>query len=207
MHSMDRLRPEADAEPIVPAGRGAVALSAILYAALAASLLAGLWVRFNSSLMAVAPTLAGPAAGVAEQLASAERAKGLVELKLLGGHGEATQAMAAMQLSSNDLASLKAAIEQQKLRLVQLPLFDAGPMAGIAGLGRAVQVSAGGYTRLVHLTRQPMIVTLPISRVGTVTFEAAGAESVGIGAITLSGPVRLPDLPAGQVLQVGVIAQ
>ena len=38
-------------------------------------------------------------------------------------------------------------------------------------------------------------------------FSAIGVGAVAVGALTLDGPVRFPDLPAGQALEVGVIAQ
>ena len=72
---------------------------------------------------------------------------------------------------------------------------------------RVVEVSAGGYTRVVRLTRLPVSVTLPIGPVGSVAIRNLGAEAVGIGALTLEGPVRLPDLPAAAGVEVGVIAQ
>ena len=75
-------------------------------------------------------------------------------------------------------------------------------------------VSSGGYDRLIRLGRQPVVVTLPIDRVGTVSFRVPAGEAkalpaagLGIGALTQTGPLRLPDLGANQELDVGVIAQ
>jgi hypothetical protein len=71
----------------------------------------------------------------------------------------------------------------------------------------AVILSTGGYTTTVQLTHTPIAVILPVSSVGEVVFRTAGPETVGIGTLGLSGPVRLPDLPSGQVLSVSVVAQ
>jgi hypothetical protein len=131
---------------------------------------------------------------------------GLLEIGLLP-QAAAAAAVATMGLPQGDATSMAADLKRDRLRLVQLPLFDAGPATPDGMLGRAVQVSSGGYSRLIHLTRQPIIVTLPIDHVGTVSFKVAGADPVGIGALTLSGPVELPVLATGQQLDIGVVAQ
>ena len=61
--------------------------------------------------------------------------------------------------------------------------------------------------RVVRLSHTPVTLTLPIGPVATVSFQTSSADGVGIGAMTLAGLQRLPDLPQGATLQVGVIAQ
>lgn len=91
---------------------------------------------------------------------------------------------------------------------MRLPLFDLSPvLAAEDEAGRAVAVSAGGYTRVVRLTREPVAVTLPIGPVGIVSFSNLNADMIGIGALTLAGTARMPELPAGRVMEVEVIAQ
>ena len=224
---MDRPPALQAAEPDLPAAAGSAALRVTVSALLAVMLVAGAWVRFNGQIAAIAPGLAGPAAQVADELGESGRVTGLLELGLLPGPA-GPEAVAAMGLPAAEAASLAQAVQRGRLRLVRLPLFDAG--AAGPGAGRSVQVSSGGYTRLVPLTRQPMVVTLPIARVATVSFRDAGPGGTGpggmssagmggtgmgsagmggasIGALTLSGPVQLPTLAAGQTLDVGVVAQ
>ncbi len=197
------------AEPDLPASPTGSGLRTALSVVLAAMLFAGAWVRFNPQLAAMAPWLAGPAAVVADELAQPGRVHGLVEVGLLPASA-GPEAVAAMGLATGEAASLTQALQRGQLRLVRLPLFDAQAPddAGAGGLApvRSVEVSSGGYTRLVALTRHPAVVLLPIARVGTVSFRATGAAAV-IGALTLTGPVRLPTLEPGQLLQVGVVAQ
>ena len=197
--------PQTDNEPPLPQHAGANAARITVYSLLAAMLLAGVWVRFNDRIGAIAPALTGPAAMVADEAGLSGRIKGLVEIALVAPDAT-TQAIAALQLSGADMAALTRAVEQQQLRLVRLPLFDAGPELPDAP-GRTVVVSSGGYTRMVRLGRAPIVLTLPIARVGTVSFHGLDAAPVTIGAVTLNGPMTLPSLTGGQVLNVGVVAQ
>lgn len=197
--------PQTDSEPPLPQHAGADAVRTTIYSLLAVMLLAGAWVRFNDRIGAIAPALTGPAASVADEAGLSGRIKGLVEVALVEP-GATTQAIAALQLPGADRRALTQAVEQQKLRLVRLPLFDASPGLDDAP-GRAVVVSSGGYTRMVRLGRAPIVLTLPIARVGTVSFHGLDAAPVTIGAVTLDGPMTLPSLSGGQVLNVGVVAQ
>ena len=205
---MDRLSPIIAAEPALPQSSGSSTLRNTAYTLLALAVAAGAWVRFNDRIASVAPTIAAPAAGIAQhqQTAAAGGVRGLMELPLLPQSATAT-AVAAMGLPKSEQSALAADVRRDRVRLVQLPLFDAGPAATDGTAGPAVQVSSGGYTRLVRLSRQPVVVTLPIDRVGTVSFQVAGADPVGIGALTVSGPLPLPQLMAGQELDIGVVAQ
>ena len=206
---MDRLSPNPSLEPSIPEAPGSGALRRTAYAGMALLLLAGGWIRFNDKIASVSPALAGPAGAIAQQAADAGGPQGLFELQMMPSAAVAA-AVAAMGLPASNAALLAADLKRDRIRLVQMPLFDAGVATGADTLaGRAVEVSSGGYTRLVQLTRQPVVVTLPISRVGTVSFRVVGhaTDALGIGALTLSGPVVLPELSAGQQLDVGVVAQ
>lgn len=206
---MDRLSPITAEEPTIAPTGGSGAVRSTVYAALAIMIAAGAWVRFNDTIATLSPTLAAPAAGVAQQhqrQLEAGHPSGLLEIGLLP-QGSAAAAVATMGLPQGDATSMVADLKRDRLRLVQLPLFDAGPATPDGMLGRAVQVSSGGYSRLIHLTRQPILVTLPIDHIGTVSFKVAGADPVGIGALTLSGPIELPVLATGQQLDIGVVAQ
>ncbi len=204
---MQSLPPTEAPEPTLPQSSGSGALRGTAYFLLLLLLLAGAWVRFNREIAAVAPGLAGPAAEVATQAAAAGRAAGLVEVGLLPSSATAAE-VAKMGLPAGDAAALTQAVRDRRLRLVRLPLFDSGPFdGGGTQAGHMIQVSAAGYTRVVELTAQPVSVTLPIAQVGTVTFRNLGGGPVGIGALTLAGPVRLPDLTEAGMMEVGVIAQ
>ncbi len=193
--------PRAETEPPLPQHAGASALRTTVYSLLAVMLLAGAWVRFNDDIGAIAPGLTGPAAIVADEAGLGGHVRTLVELALVTP-AATPQAIASLGLSAPEQARLTQAVERQELRLVSLPLFDAGPLSA----GHAVIVSTGGYTRMVRLGRAPVALILPIARVGTVTFRALDAPVI-VGALTLSGPVTLPSLAGGEGLNVGVVAQ
>ena len=180
-----------------PAARSGVA-GRIVLGALGLLVLTGVWVRFNDRVAALLPFLAAPGT------AASVEPSGLVELALLP-QSEAQAAVAGMGLSASDAGALTEALRRGRLRLVRMPVFDAQPDPSAAR--RTVRVSAGGYATTVPLAVQPAPVTLPVGPVGTVLFSATGAGAVSVGALTLDGPVRFPDLPAGQSLEVGVIAQ
>lgn len=199
---MDRPPAPQAAEPDLPASAGSAALRVTVSTLLAVMLVAGAWVRFNGRIAALSPGLAGPAAQVADELGESGRVRGLLELGLLPAPA-GPEAVAAMGLPTGEAATLAQAVQRGRLRLVRLPLFD----AAASEAGRSIQVSSAGYTRLVPLTRQPVVVTLPIGRVATVSFRDAGPAGTTIGALTLSGPVQLPTLAAGQTLDIGVVAQ
>ncbi len=211
---MDRLSPFQDAEPEIPGSGGTSAARTTLYATLALMLAAGGWVRFNDRIATVAPGLAAPAAGVAQEAKGTPPAERLMELGLVP-RGAEQAAVAGLGLAASDAAAMQDALKRNRLRLVQMPLFDAGSSAPDGtDTGRAVLVSSGGYSRLVRIGRQPVVVTLPIDRVGTVSFRvparevaALPASGLGIGALTSTGPVQLPDLAEGQELEVEVVAQ
>jgi len=185
---------------------GHSALRTTVYTVLLLTLAAGAWVRFNGEIAELMPSLAGLAAQVADQSGISGRPQGLFELGLLP-QAAPKEDIAAMGLATTDATSLSDALIRRRLRLVHLPLLDVSPVLAAGDTGHSIEVSAGGYTRLVRLTREPLTVTLPIGAAGTVTFRATGGDSVSIGALTLSGPVRLPALPPGQSLSVGVLAQ
>jgi hypothetical protein len=207
MRPMERLSPIPAAEPHIPEVPGSGSTRRTVYALLALLVLAGGWVRFNDRIASVAPGLAAPAAPASE----ATRNKGLVELGLVPA-GEAPAAIQAMNLPASDAAALATAVKEDRVRLVQLPVFDTGDST--PG-GRTVEISTAGFSQLVRLTPAPLRVTLPINRAGEVSFrivpgqagDPGGMRLASIGALTLSGPVHLPDLHLGDRLSVGVVAQ
>lgn len=205
---MERLSPIPAADTPIAEAPGVSSGRAAAYVFLALLLAGGGWVRFNNQLASLAPGLAGPAAGIAAAPAQAGPITTLLELSMLPQHPSA-EAIAALGLPPGASAAMVEAVRRNRVRLVQMPLFDAGPTG--SGVGHVVEVSSGGYSRLVQLSRQPVIVTVPIDRAGTVAFRipdsGASADTLGIGAVTATGPVRLPDLAHGQELDVGVIAQ
>ncbi len=211
---MDRLSPFRDAEPELAASSSPSPGRAALYTLLVLMLAGGGWVRFNDRIAALAPGLAAPAAGAAQGAATKLPVDMLMELPLLPRAAE-TSAVTGLGLPASDAAAITSALKRDRLRLVQIPLFDAGSSAPDGtDAGRTVLVSSGGYDRLIRLGRQPVVVTLPIDRVGTVSFRVPAGEvkalppsGLGIGALTQTGPMRLPDLGANQELEVGVIAQ
>jgi hypothetical protein len=202
MTPMERLLKTSEAEEALPASAGTGGLQVTFYALLAVALAAGAWVRFNDQIAAIAPALAAPAASVAAQTSGAGQMKALVELGLLPNTA-AQEAVAAMGLPTGDAALLTEALARRRVRLMHVPIVDASDSTA----DRVIEVSSAGYTTLVHVTRQPVTVTLPVGPVGTISFRTASPDGVGIGLLTLAGPVRLPDLPAGQRMEVGVIAQ
>ena len=162
--------------------------------------LMGGWVRFSDQIGQLAPGLAAPV----QTNASGTRVKALLELGLtpVAASAAATQ---AMNLPSSDTAALQLALDRRRLRLVQLPLFERD-----GGTGATVEVNANGLTRVISLGAEPVVLSIPIAQVGTVTFRLLGGSlpgGVGIGAVTLTGPMALPTLAAGQVLSIGVVAQ
>ncbi len=187
---------------MVRGGGGLAALRGLTYALLACAILGGAWVRFGADIAAVLPGLAPPGAPGSE--AAGPATAGLVELALVpAAQNEA--AVAEMGLPAADAGLLNAALRRGDLRLVRMPLMDAGLSTGDAG--HTVQLSAGGYTTFVHLGRAPVAVPLPIGPVGEVAFKTWNTDGVRIGTIGLTGPVRLPALAPGQELDVGVIAE
>jgi hypothetical protein len=201
---MERLLPVEAREPIVPEVSGSGALRSTAYTILAVMLGAGLWLRFNNQIAAIVPSLAAPAALAGDQASDPAGTRGLIQLGLLPA-GQTKAAVAEMGLPPGDAATLMQALQRGRLRLAHLPLLDDSPAQ--PGTGQVVQVSAGGYTRQVVLTRDPTIVTLPIGPVATVTFSTMEPNGVDAVALTLAGPMRLPTLQANQVLALGVIAQ
>jgi hypothetical protein len=204
---MDLMRPAEAMEPALPEHGAGSAMRSTLYALLAVMLVAGAWVRFNSQIAAFVPVLGeGPAAAVANSLPGAGRVSGLLEAGLVP-LAETQAAIAAMGLNAADAALLAQGVERRRLRLVRLPLLDITPVLPADSPGHAVEVSAAGYTRIVHLGRQPTTLTLPISTAGTVAFRNIGGDAAGIGAVTLSGLAELRGLAPGQQVRLGLVAQ
>ncbi len=209
---MDRLSPTPDAEPMPPGAKGGSAVRTTVYGLLGMALLGAAWVRFDDQIASVAPSLAASAAMVARQAAmtgSLAGARSLVELPMLA-KAEEPAAVAALGLPSDEAGLLARALRRDRLRLARMPLFDAGAASPDGSdAGRSVIVSTAGFSRLVHLGRQPVMVVLPVDRAGIVSFRPGpGIDgTIGIGALTAAGPVALPDLARGQTLDVGVIVQ
>lgn len=198
VQAAETVAPRADASP----------LSHLTYTFLSLLLVAGVCARLGGNSTPATPSPAGPSATGSEP--AKVQPAGLVELKLVPTNAQA-EASATMKLAQSDQALLADAIAHRRLRLVKLPLFDAG--AGPEGIGgtadtaldKSVQVSSGGYTTVVQLTHRPVVVTLPIDRVGIVSFH--GAAGLGVGALTLTGPTRLPPLTDSQGFNIRVVAQ
>ncbi len=194
---MQRASPEL-VEPSLPQSSEASGSRKLGLGVLVLLVAMGAWVRFSDQIAGWVPALAAPVQDVSKSDAVA----GLLELGLT----PVASSMAAVQtmgLPAPDQMALVQAVQRRRVRLVQLPLFERD-----GGAGAAVQVNANGLTRIVHLTPEPTVLTIPMAEVGTVTFRLVGSASpVGIGAITLTGPMVLPTLAPGQLLQVGVVAQ
>ncbi len=191
--------PAQTAEPIVRGSAGASAFRATVYALLGLTVACGAWLRFNQQIAAVVPGLADTQTAAAGEPA---RVRVLMELGLVPA-GEAEALVAGMGLSATEAGLLRAALRDRRLRLVRMPLVD----ETLGGAGHDVVVSTAGYTRAVRLTRTPVAVPLPVGPGGEVAFTTPDLEAVSIGALGLSGPVRLPDVARGDVLNVGVVAQ
>ena len=197
---MERLVPQAAA----PASSGSSALRSTLYTQLAVALALGAWVKFNDQIAALAPSLAAPPGILPGQAGEAGAPIALISAALVP-QAQDKAAVAGMGLPDQDTTVLLQALARGRLRLAQLPLMDVSPV--LQGPGHVVEVSSAGYTRQVLLTRDPVVVTLPVAGAGTISFSTAETGGVGILSQTLSGPVQLPDLQAGHVFSVGVIAQ
>ncbi len=202
---MDRA-PSSLAEPVpAPSGSGTAGLRA-LAVTLAALLAVGGWVRFSDRIAGWVPALA-PLAASGGAAAADGQVGALLELGLLPASA-GVPAVQAMNLPATDASALAQAVERRRLRLVRVPLFERD-----GGTGAVVQVDANGLTQVVHLATQPIVLTVPMAQVGSLRFRLLGAApggalpGVGIGAITLTGPLALPTLQAGQELDVGVVAQ
>lgn len=169
------------------------------YALLILLVAAGGWARFSDRIKGWVPALEAPDATQA-----GPPVQGLLELGIAQpASGEA--ALEALRLPSDQAASLRQAVSRRRLRLVQLPLFERD-----GGAGGIVEVSAGGLTQQVRLSPRPIPVSLAIAAVGNVSLRVLGepaSGSVSMGAITLNGPVALPPLAGGHVLELGVVAQ
>jgi hypothetical protein len=204
---MQSMRPSEAMEPAVQEGGSGSALRSVVYALLAVMCLAGAWVRFNSQIAAWVPVLGeGPAAAVANGLPGDGQARGLLEAGLVP-LSVTPAAIAGMGLNSADAALLTQAVGRRRLRLIRLPVLDITPVLQAEQAGHSVEVSAAGYTRIVHLGRQPTALTLPIGVAGTVTFRNVSGDDVAIGALTLSGLAELRGLAPGQQIRLGVVAQ
>ena len=201
---MDRT-PTTLAEPVpAPSGGGAAGLRglAVMLAVLVA---VGGWVRFSDRIAGWIPSLAPLAASGGG--AADGRVGALLELGLIPASA-GVPAVRAMNLPAQDESALAQAVERRRLRLVRVPLFERD-----GGAGAVVQVDANGLTQVVRLATQPIVLTVPMAQVGSLRFRLLGnppggaPPGVGIGAITLTGPLALPTLRAGQELDVGVVAQ
>lgn len=202
---MERLSPVPDTEPVPAGSAGGSRLRGSLYTVLAVALVAGAVVRFNGPIASVVPFVAPLSAPSAN--ASTDKPAGLLDLQVLPDSAEPA-AVAAIGLSSGEAQQLQAALKDRRVRLAQLPLFDAGgPTAQGGDAGRSVLVRTAGFSRVVRLGREPVVVTLPIDRAGTIEFSSAVPGPVQIGAITVQGPTRLPQIAAGDVLDVGVAVE
>ncbi len=205
---MDRA-PSLSAEPVpAPSGGGVAGLRA-LAVMLALLVAVGGWLRFSERIGGWIPALAPLAA--AGGAVSHDQVRALLELGLIPAGAE-QPALQAIGLPTQDASALARAVERRRLRLVRVPLFERD-----GGSGAVVQVDANGLTQIVHLAAQPIVLTMPIAEVGSLRFRllagspgaapGAPAGSVGIGAITLTGPLALPTLQAVKEMDVGVLDQ
>ncbi len=176
-----------------------------LYGLLALLVVAGLTLRFEPRIAALAPALglglpAGASSGSDPN--GPDAIHGLVEAQALPAAGLAAAAQ-AIGLPATQQDALVQAAQRRRLRLVRLPLFD-------LGVGSTVQVTAAGLTQTVALGHVPVLVTLPIDRAGIVSLQPVGASArsdVQMGAVTATGPLALQPVAPGEVLRIGVVVQ
>ena len=179
---MDRMLPAQAAEPMVRGSGGSAAFRGTLYALMAAALLAGAWIRFNQQIASVVPSLSAPA-GLQGPVVGDVRA--LVEMAMLP-ESQSAAAVAGMGLSGTEASQLLQTLRQGRLRLIAFPMVDVSA-AGAAG-GHRVLVSASGYSRVVQVTREPIVVTLPVAAASAVSFAPSGSAGAEICTRGLSGP-------------------
>ncbi len=141
---MEMLAPKI--EPSPAAGSGS--MQRLAYGVLAVLLLSGAWVRFNDSLAELSPSLASPVAqGIAERAALAAQPVSLAELALLAPGTEAA-AIAGMGLPRDQAAAMAADLRRGRIRLVQVPLFDAGRRRRrTAAWSRSAPAAMAGWSR------------------------------------------------------------
>ncbi|TLU72980.1 hypothetical protein [Lichenicoccus roseus] len=176
-----------------------------LYGLLALIVVAGVTLRFEPQIAALAPGLGLGPAGATSQVQDPNGPNaihGLVEAQALPA-SDMQAAVVALGLPAVQQDALIQAAQRRRLRLVRLPLFDIGG-------GSTVQVTAGGLTQTVALGHAPVLVTLPIDRAGIVSLQPVGASArsdVHMGAVTATGPLELEPVGPGQALNIGVVVQ
>ena len=201
---MDRMLPAQTAEPMVRGSGGAAAFRGTLYALMCAVLLSGAWLRFNQQIAAVVPGLRAP--DMAQQGASPGEMKALVEMAMLAP-GEAASAVPGMGLSNADANRMLQAMRDGRLRLIAFPMVDVSTADDGGDGGHRVLVSSAGYSRVVQLTREPVVVTLPVAEASSVAFAPSGQAGAEICTRGLSGPLCLRPLNKGDVVDLGIIPQ
>lgn len=117
---------------------------------------------------------------------------------------KAAEAMAMTSFSEKEKADILAAVKRRELRLVAMPIFDAG------GAGGTVTVLCGTTRQTVLLQPKPTVLILPITVSGNVDIIPSsdpGAAGIGSGVVTMFGPQALPVMHKGDTLGLTVIAQ
>jgi hypothetical protein len=174
-------------------------------AAPAAAVLVGLGIGVAAMLLVPsAPTTGDRDAAAPRPVISlaADRAPGAFKILHTSFQNAPDSVLAQLNMPEADKERLAEQLADRRVRLAAVTLWDT-----VEEDGDVVEVSAAGFTQRLVIRHKPATFFLPVQMGGSVSIRAVrdGGGGVTLGVATIVGPVPLPPLAVGQVVEIPVL--
>jgi hypothetical protein len=176
-------------------------------AGVACAVIAALFVvfgdRIGTSGSVPHSTHPGDGAGRPEVVALApDRAPGAFTILPSSFQNAPGSVLAQINMPEAEKHRLAEKLAQGSVRLAAVTLWDS-----VEEDGDAVEISAAGFRQTIVLMHKPKTFFLPVQVGGSVSIKAVrdGGGGVTLGVKTILGPVPLPPLAVGQVVEIPVL--
>ena len=186
-------------QPLVAAPRAAGAALAVALG------LGALFVAFGDRL---APKPAADAAAARDGggkpviTLAADQAQGAFQILPTSIQKTPGSVLAQMNMPEAEKRRLAQELADERVRLAAVTLWD-----NVNEDGDAVEVSAAGFRQRLVIMHKPKTFFVPVQFGGSVAIKAVhdGGGGVTLGVSTILGPVPLPPLAVGQVVEIPIL--
>lgn len=181
-------------QPIVPPAIGGLAVLGVIGA------LAAAFVMLGDKLGPASNNTQSSGGGPAVVTLAADQAPGAFKILPSSFQNAPTRVIAQLNMPEAEKRRLTEKLADGSVRLAAVTLWDR-----MDEDGDVVEVSAATFSQTLTIMHKPVIFFLPVQPGGSVSIRAVrdgGGGGVTLGVSTVIGPVPLPSLAPGQIVEI-----
>jgi hypothetical protein len=181
-------------QPIVPSAIGGVAVLGVMGA------LAAAFVMFGDRLGPASNSSQSSGGKPAVIALAADQAPGAFKILPASFQNAPARVIAQLNMPEAEKRRLAEKLADGAVRLAAVTLWDT-----VDEDGDVVEVSAATFSQTLTIMHKPVTFFLPLQPGGTVSIRAVrdgGGGGVTLGVSTVIGPVPLPSLAPGQIVEI-----